>query len=175
MRFIWSALGSPSGLSNFVACIYYNITYMCMIYFSRPDYARLTRLSSLFPGVPLMALTATAPPTVRDQVLKVVPRPVIAQSSVNQPNITYRVVEQTSTGKSKGKCIDSISTVSCHAPVYYITVAFKMLVVSLPVRERRKAEDDCQPAVATNRAEESHHLSRFCQRHRPFSYSSARG
>lgn len=116
---------------------------MCKIYFSRPDYARLTRLSSLFPGVPLMALTATAPPTVRDQVLKVVPRPVIAQSSVNQPNITYRVVEQTSTGKSKGECIDSISTVCCHAPVYYITRKEERLRMTvnqlLPLIEQKKA------------------------------------
>ena len=64
MRFIWSALGSPSGLSNFVARIYYNITHMCMIYFSRPDYARLTRLSSYFVGNHLNEYAALGHPYI---------------------------------------------------------------------------------------------------------------
>ena len=40
-----------------------------------------------------MALTATAPPSVRDEILQVVPRALITQGSVNQTNITYRVMK----------------------------------------------------------------------------------
>lgn len=65
----------------------------------RPDYARLNQLTSVFPTVPLMALTATAPPKVLEQILDVIPRAVVSQGSVNQPNITYRVFEMVNVGK----------------------------------------------------------------------------
>ena len=42
----------------------YNINY-----FHRPDYARLSQLTTVFQNLPIMALTATAPPRVRDQIL----------------------------------------------------------------------------------------------------------
>ena len=48
-----------------------------------------------------MALTATAPPSVRDEILQVVPRALITQGSVNQTNITYRVMKLSQ--KTKGR------------------------------------------------------------------------
>ena len=60
-------------------------------HYFRPD--RLSRLSSLFPGVPLMALTATAPPSVRDEILTITPRAFLTQASVNQANLTFRVMK----------------------------------------------------------------------------------
>lgn len=59
----------------------------------RPDYARLTRLSSIFPRVPLMALTATAPPSVCDEILTITPGAFMTKGSVNQANLTYRVLK----------------------------------------------------------------------------------
>ena len=67
----------------------------------RPDYTRLSQLSSLFPNLPLMALTATAPPGVLEQIVHVIPDPVISQGSVNQPNISYRVFERQNDGRGK--------------------------------------------------------------------------
>ena len=48
-----------------------------------------------------MALTATAPPAVLDEIHRVIPRPFIVRASVNQPNITYRVIKQVHDGKGK--------------------------------------------------------------------------
>ena len=64
----------------------------------RSDYARLGQLTNTFQNLPLMALTATAPPRVLQQILNVIPDAVVSQGSVNQPNITYRVFERVNDG-----------------------------------------------------------------------------
>ena len=69
------------------------ILCLVLLLLFRPDYTRLSRLSSLFPGVPLMALTATAPPSVRDEILTITPRAFLTQASVNQANLTFRVMK----------------------------------------------------------------------------------
>lgn len=69
--------------------------------FHRPEYARLSQLTNIFQNLPLMALTATAPPRVLKQILNVVPDAVMSKGSVNQPNITYRVFERVKDGKGK--------------------------------------------------------------------------
>jgi ATP-dependent DNA helicase RecQ len=60
----------------------------------RPEYRTLARLRSLFPSVPIMALTATATERVRGDILKQLklrePRCYIA--SFDRPNLTYRVI-----------------------------------------------------------------------------------
>jgi ATP-dependent DNA helicase RecQ len=60
----------------------------------RPEYRQIARLRSLFPGVPMMALTATATGRVRSDVIAQLklqdPRCYVA--SFNRPNLTYRVV-----------------------------------------------------------------------------------
>lgn len=53
-------------------CIIYNILYLIslhMFWSIRPDYKKLNVLRKQFPGVPIMALTATATPRVRVDIL----------------------------------------------------------------------------------------------------------
>lgn len=60
----------------------------------RPDYRHLSVLREQFPGVPLMALTATANPRVREDILKQLrlDQGKVFQSSFNRENLTYRVL-----------------------------------------------------------------------------------
>jgi ATP-dependent DNA helicase RecQ len=64
----------------------------------RPEYRELKKLRAQFPGVPIMALTATATKRVRDDIVKQLklrqPRCYVA--SFNRPNLTYRVVPKSS-------------------------------------------------------------------------------
>jgi ATP-dependent DNA helicase RecQ len=59
----------------------------------RPEYRQLAQLRELFPGVPKMALTATATERVRTDIIAQLklrePRCYVA--SFNRPNLTYRV------------------------------------------------------------------------------------
>jgi len=63
----------------------------------RPEYRELKKLRTHFPGVPMMALTATATERVRADVVKQLklrePRCYVA--SFNRPNLTYRIVPKT--------------------------------------------------------------------------------
>src|SRR5712672_396414 len=60
----------------------------------RPEYRQLSQLRSLFPNVPMLALTATATERVRADIVKQLhlrdPRCYVA--SFNRPNLTYRVI-----------------------------------------------------------------------------------
>ena len=60
----------------------------------RPEYRQIAALRSRFPGVPLMALTATATERVREDIVTQLqlrePRAFVA--SFNRPNLTYRVL-----------------------------------------------------------------------------------
>ena len=60
----------------------------------RPEYRQLAELRKLFPGTPMMALTATATERVRADIIKLLklrePRCYVA--SFNRPNLTYRVL-----------------------------------------------------------------------------------
>ena len=60
----------------------------------RPDYRGLRAIRQLFPGVPVMALTATANARVRDDIIAQLglKRGRVFQSSFNRPNLTYRVL-----------------------------------------------------------------------------------
>ncbi len=60
----------------------------------RPEYRQLARLREALPGVPLMALTATATSRVRQDIvghLKL-QEPATFVASFNRPNLTYRVI-----------------------------------------------------------------------------------
>ena len=65
----------------------------------RPEYRQLARLRDTLPGVPLMALTATATERVRTDIITHLKlrEPDVFVASFNRPNLTYRVVP-----KSKG-------------------------------------------------------------------------
>jgi ATP-dependent DNA helicase RecQ len=63
----------------------------------RPEYVQLGRLRSLFPGVPFLALTATADDATREDVrarLGLLDAPVYA-AGFDRPNIRYTVVDKT--------------------------------------------------------------------------------
>jgi ATP-dependent DNA helicase RecQ len=59
----------------------------------RPEYRQLSALRGLFPGVPMMALTATATGRVRDDIVRQLhlKDPARYIASFNRPNLTYCV------------------------------------------------------------------------------------
>lgn len=60
----------------------------------RPEYRRLREVRQTFAGIPLLALTATATPRVREDILQQLELrdPAVFVASFNRPNLTYRVV-----------------------------------------------------------------------------------
>ncbi len=60
----------------------------------RPEYRQLTRVRDLLPGVPVMALTATATDRVRADIITQLRlhEPAVFVASFNRPNLTYRVL-----------------------------------------------------------------------------------
>jgi ATP-dependent DNA helicase RecQ len=60
----------------------------------RPEYRQLSQLRPLFPGAPMMALTATATARVRQDIVGQLHlrEPSRFVASFNRPNLTYRVV-----------------------------------------------------------------------------------
>jgi len=60
----------------------------------RPDYRNLNSLRQKFPGVPLIALTATATETVREDIVRQLNMndPQVFISSFNRPNLKYEVM-----------------------------------------------------------------------------------
>lgn len=62
----------------------------------RPDYRKLTMLKSEFPGVRIMALTATATDEVRRDIVSQLKleNHVMVMQSFNRPNLSYKVLEK---------------------------------------------------------------------------------
>ncbi|TWB61416.1 ATP-dependent DNA helicase RecQ [Rhizobium sp. ERR 922] len=62
----------------------------------RPEYRDLGRLAELFPGVPRIALTATADPHTRDDIIErlSLDNAKVFTTSFDRPNITYEIVER---------------------------------------------------------------------------------
>lgn len=60
----------------------------------RPEYRQLTQLRQLLPGIPVMALTATATRRVRDDIIRELnlADPALFVASFNRPNLTYRII-----------------------------------------------------------------------------------
>ncbi len=59
----------------------------------RPEYRQLSSLREIFPGVPMMALTATATERVRGDIVRQLhlKTPACYVASFNRPNLAYRV------------------------------------------------------------------------------------
>jgi len=59
----------------------------------RPEYRQIAQLRDLLPGVPVMALTATATGRVREDIIKHLrlDEPEVFVASFNRPNLSYRV------------------------------------------------------------------------------------
>ncbi|USQ13292.1 DNA helicase RecQ [Legionella lytica] len=75
----------------------------------RPEYASLGLLKSHFPGIPVIALTATADKQTRQDIvvkLNYAPKKYIA--SFNRPNIHYKVVPKTSVIKQLNQFLESV-------------------------------------------------------------------
>ncbi|WP_245480281.1 DNA helicase RecQ [Neorhizobium sp. NCHU2750] len=62
----------------------------------RPEYRQLGELARLYPGVPRMALTATADPHTRDDIIErlALTGARVFISSFDRPNIAYEIVER---------------------------------------------------------------------------------
>jgi ATP-dependent DNA helicase RecQ len=62
----------------------------------RPEYRELSHLTELFPGVPRIALTATADPTTRDDIIERLglQDARVFTTSFDRPNISYSIVER---------------------------------------------------------------------------------
>ena len=67
----------------------------------RPEYLQLAVLAERFPGVPRMALTATADPRTRQEILSrlKLEEARVFLSSFDRPNIRYRVTPKRDTRK----------------------------------------------------------------------------
>ncbi|XP_050220668.1 ATP-dependent DNA helicase Q-like 1 [Mercurialis annua] len=63
----------------------------------RPDYRALGCLKQKFSDVPLMALTATATQSVREDILKAlrIPNAAVLETSFDRPNLKYEVIGKT--------------------------------------------------------------------------------
>ncbi|XP_041016664.1 ATP-dependent DNA helicase Q-like 1 [Juglans microcarpa x Juglans regia] len=63
----------------------------------RPDYRGLGCLKQNFPDVPVMALTATATHSVREDIIKAlrIPRALVLERSFDRPNLKYEVLGKT--------------------------------------------------------------------------------
>jgi ATP-dependent DNA helicase RecQ len=63
----------------------------------RPDYRRLGHLRNLFPGVPLVALSATAPPQVRADIIRLLGlrHPLVQVRSAQRRNLSYAMRRRT--------------------------------------------------------------------------------
>ncbi len=64
----------------------------------RPEYRALASLRERFPNVPVIALTATATPRVKEDIVKLLglKQAKIYVASFNRPNLTYRVLARSS-------------------------------------------------------------------------------
>ncbi|XP_031269491.1 ATP-dependent DNA helicase Q-like 1 [Pistacia vera] len=63
----------------------------------RPDYRGLGCLKQKFSNVPVMAVTATATPSVREDILKAlrIPHALVLETSFDRPNLKYEVIAKT--------------------------------------------------------------------------------
>ncbi len=62
----------------------------------RPEYRRLAELRDILPGVPILALTATATGRVREDIVRQLrlKDPAVYVASFNRPNLMYRVLQK---------------------------------------------------------------------------------
>ncbi|EER08657.1 ATP-dependent DNA helicase recQ, putative [Perkinsus marinus ATCC 50983] len=75
----------------------------------REDYLLLANIRKTFPGVPILAMTATAKPDVMKDIMLQLGMPtsstVVIRTSLNRTNISYSVVKR----PSKGKMLESLA------------------------------------------------------------------
>ncbi|XP_078435713.1 RECQ helicase l1 isoform X1 [Wolffia australiana] len=82
----------------------------------RPDYRELGCLKLHFPGIPIMALTATATPPVRKDILSAlrIPHALVLETSFDRPNLKYQVLLKSKDPlKQLGKLLNARFTGMC--------------------------------------------------------------
>lgn len=83
-----------SSWKSFRFVVMYNCTrVMNVSLLYRPEYGYLLNISTHFPDVPIMTLTATATPAIRDKLVSMLRDPVKEIATVNKPNISLHVRE----------------------------------------------------------------------------------
>ena len=84
----------------------------------RPEYRQIANLRQLFPGVAIMALTATATGRVRDDIVKHLQLrdPACYVASFNRPNLNYRVLAK---NKPYDQVIDFVNARSKESGIVY--------------------------------------------------------
>ena len=65
-----------------------------MLFFYRPAYTQLLQIPQHFPGVPVMALSATVTPDTLGRLQDALPNSVLVKSSANCPNIYLHMHER---------------------------------------------------------------------------------
>ena len=100
MEFVLSLRGAPSGVGLFVVDEAHCISEWGHDF--RPDYLFLPKAIRDLGSPPVLALTATATPQVRQDVLRALGmrEPEVVVTGFNRPNLTYRVIP---TKKKEGK------------------------------------------------------------------------
>ncbi len=135
----------------------------------RPEYIQLGRLRQLFPGIPLIALTATADPQTRDDIIARLGlrRAKVFVAGFDRPNIRYTVVDKQ---KPQAQLLAFLKTRHGEAGIVYalsrkrveevaerlVAAGFKAAAyhAGLPDAERQRVQeaflrDDVQIVVAT--------------------------
>lgn len=84
----------------------------------RPEYRELSHLVELFPGVPRIALTATADPTTRADIIERLglEQAKVFTTSFDRPNISYSIVER---DKPREQLLDFLSNHKGESGIVY--------------------------------------------------------
>jgi len=135
----------------------------------RPEYVRLGRLRQIFPGVPVIALTATADPQTRDDIVRRLDlqRAAGFAAGFDRPNIRYTVVDKVNPAAQLASFLeghrDEAGIVYCLSRKRTEEVAARLAAsglaaapyhAGLPDAERKRVQedflrDDLQIVVAT--------------------------
>ncbi len=83
----------------------------------RPPYLEISKFRELIPDTPCLALTATATPQVRDDIMEKLgfPKPVVFQKSFARDNLSYSVLEEED---KEGRLVKMLQQVPGTAVVY---------------------------------------------------------
>lgn len=65
----------------------------------RAAYKNLEILKDVFPSIPLLCLTATAPPPVENSISQLLRNPIVTKGSIDRPNVTLACEEMPCMGK----------------------------------------------------------------------------
>jgi ATP-dependent DNA helicase RecQ len=98
----------------------------------RPEYRQLAELRPLLPGVPFLALTATATQRVREDIMRLLAlqEPRCYTASFNRPNLTYRILPKEKPSEQVVRWVkdrpDECGIVYCHSRKATESVAEKL-------------------------------------------------